>query len=178
MNDVEVKAGSLPPRQRPFKKRVAYSTLREASDDPEARRLCAIILEVLGGGRTPTDAAGALKISVPRYYVLEARALRGLLEACQRRGKGRKRTAESELVHLGEELQRTRSERDRLGALLRASQRTLGIGPPPKPEKTGKKRKRRPQVRALRASKSLKEPAQNMLPASDKSAHDTVVVKG
>jgi hypothetical protein len=175
MSEQEPKAMAVEPRERVVKKRVAYSTLREASDDPEARRVCAIILEVLGGGRTPTAAAEVLKISVPRYYVLEARALRGLLQACGRRSKGRKRTAESELHSLQGELERTRSERDRLGALLRASQRTLGLGPPPKPEKNGKKRRRRPQVRALRASKSLKEPAQNTLPSSQKPVHDTVV---
>ena len=178
MSEPKPSNGSLPQAKRPFKKRLAYSTLRQESDDPEARRLCAMILEVLGGGRTPTDAAGALGISVPRYYLLEARALKGLLKACGRRAKGRKRTAESELVHLAEELRRTRSERDRLGALLRASQRTLGLGPPPKPEKTGKKRRRRPQVRALRASRSLKEPVENPLPSGDKPAHDAVVVEG
>ena len=166
------------PAKRVVKKRMAYSSLPQASDDQEARRVCAIILEVLGGGRTPTDAAAALKISVPRYYVLEARALRGLLQACARRSKGRKRTAESELLHLKGELERTRSERDRLGALLRASQRTLGLGPPPKPEKTGKTRRRRPQVRALRASKSLKDPGPSTLPSSEKPVHDTVVLKG
>jgi hypothetical protein len=170
--------GSLPPAKRPFKKRLAYSTLRQATDDPEARRLCAMILEVLGGGRTPTDAALALEISVPRYYVLEARALKGLLKACGRRTKGRKRTAESELLHLAEELRRTRSERDRLGALLRASQRTLGIAAPQKPEKAAKKRRRRPQVRALRASRSLREPVENPHPSGDKPAHDAVVAKG
>ena len=66
------------------KARSPYSKLPEVSDDPEAKRLCATILEVLGGLRTPTDAAGALSLSVPRYYALEARALEGLLRACQR----------------------------------------------------------------------------------------------
>lgn len=178
MSDQDRKAMVVAPRERVVKKREAYSTLREASDDPEARRVCAIILEVLGGGRTPTAAAEVLKISVPRYYVLEARALRGLLQACGRRSKGRKRTAESELLQLQGELRRTQSERDRLGALLRASQRTLGLVPPPKPEKAGKKRRRRPQVRALRASRSLKESAENALVASQQPEHDATVMKG
>jgi len=156
-------AAGDPPRKR----RKAYGKLPEATDDAAARRLCAVILEVLGGARTPTDAAGALGISAARYYVLEARGLRGLLKACQRRGKGRRRSAESELLRMRGELRRVESERDRLGALLRASQRTLGLGPPAKaPAKAGpardgarpsgpKRRARRAQVRALRAARSL-----------------------
>ena len=41
----------------------------------EAQRFAAAILEVLAGVRTPTDAAAALGISVPRYYLWEQRAL-------------------------------------------------------------------------------------------------------
>src|SRR5687768_12360377 len=41
----------------------------------EAQRLAATILEVLGGVRSPPQAAQALAISLPRYYQLEARAL-------------------------------------------------------------------------------------------------------
>ena len=76
------------------RKRGAYRALKEATLDSEAKRLCAIILEVLGGVRTPSDAACALGVSAPRYYALEARALSGMLKACQRRAKGRKRTAD------------------------------------------------------------------------------------
>jgi hypothetical protein len=41
----------------------------------EAQRMAAAILEVLAGVRTPTDAASALGIGVPRYYIYEQRAL-------------------------------------------------------------------------------------------------------
>ena len=159
----EVAPGETPPRRRR-----AYSKLSEATDDTAARRLCAVILEVLGGARTPTDAAEVLGISAARYYALEARALRGLLKACQRRSKGRRRSAESEVLYIRKELRRVESERDRLGALLRASQRTLGIaaaskapahkatatrdGAKPVP---GKRRAHRAKVRALRAARSL-----------------------
>lgn len=151
----------------PRKRRKAYAKLPEATDDAAARRLCAVILEVLGGARTPTDAAGVLGISAARYYVLEARGLRGLLKACQRRSKGRRRSAEFELLHIRKELRRVESERDRLGALLRASQRTLGLSAPAKASArpgsgrdgakltVGKRRARRAQVRALRAARSL-----------------------
>lgn len=151
----------------PPRRRKAYAKLPDATDDAAARRLCAVILEVLGGARTPTDAAGVLGISAARYYVLEARGLRGLLKACQRRSKGRRRSAEFELLRMRGELRKVESERDRLGALLRASQRTLGISAPAKASarpgsaKDGAKppgprrQKRRAQVRALRAARSL-----------------------
>jgi len=168
------------PRARSERKaRSPYSKLPEVSDDPEAKRLCATILEVLGGLRTPTDAAGALKVSVPRYYALEARALGGLLRACQRRAKGRKRTAEGELARSKGDLERLTQERDRLQAILRVSQRAMGLAAPAKPERTGKRRKRRPQVRALRASKSLKgDRGENPLEPAAGRGEDSEVVKG
>ena len=169
--------GEKKPRAEGRRRRGAYPVLKDAVEDPEAKRLCAIILEVLGGVRTPTDAAGALGVSAPRYYALEARALGGMLKACQRRAKGRKRTAESELERLRRSHAEIERERDRLGALLRASQRAMGL-PASKPERSAKKRKRRPQVRALRASKSLKDSAPNTLATSDKRQDDGVVVKG
>ena len=43
----------------------------------EAQRFAAAILEVLAGVRTPTDAAAALGVSVPRYYLWEQRAVGG-----------------------------------------------------------------------------------------------------
>jgi hypothetical protein len=174
----QVGAREKTPRAEGRRRRGAYPALKDAAEDGEAKRLCAIILEVLGGVRTPTDAAGALGVSAPRYYALEARALGGMLKACQRRTKGRKRTAESELEQLRRSHAEVARERDRLGALLRASQRAMGIPGPQKPERTAKKRKRRPQVRALRASRSLKEPAENTLAMSNHGQEDAVVVKG
>lgn len=170
--------GEKKPRREGRRRRGPYPRLKAPLQDPEAKRLCALILEVLGGVRTPTDAAGALGVSVPRYYALEARALGGLLQACQRRAKGRRRTAEGELERLRRSHGEILRERDRLGALLRASQRTMGLPRPEKPERSAKRRKRRPQVRALRASKSLGEPAEEVLVTSDKRQEDALVVKG
>ena len=48
----------------------------------DAQRFATGILEVLAGVRTPTDAAAAMGISVPRYYLWEQRALEGLVAAC------------------------------------------------------------------------------------------------
>src|SRR5437016_8602295 len=60
---------------------------REASR--QARRVAAMVLEVLAGARTPTGAAQALEVSVPRCCQLETRGLRGLLAACEPIPKGR-----------------------------------------------------------------------------------------
>lgn len=155
---------SRPPR----KARSAYPRLRGSPADEDARKLCAVILEVLAGGRTPTEAAALLGVSPPRYYALEARALGGLLRACERKPKGRTRTPEREVVKLHGELKRLEGQCARLQALLRASQRAVGLAPPrpPKSKETasGRKRRRRPVVRALRAAKALSSaPAGNLL---------------
>jgi hypothetical protein len=47
-----------------------------------------VILEVLAGMRTPTEAATVVGLSVPRYYLWEQRALEGLVRACEPRPKG------------------------------------------------------------------------------------------
>jgi hypothetical protein len=126
-----------------------------------ARRLAAAILEVLAGARLPSEAASALGMGVPRYYFLEARALKGLVEACEPKPMGRVRTPESELALVRKELAGMQRENARLSALVRAAQRTVGLSapPPPKPAAKGKKpkKKRKPTVRALRAVERLKD---------------------
>ena len=86
----------------------------------QAKRLAAAILEVLAGARTPTEAATALELSVPRYYQLEAQALRGLLAACEPKPKGRVRVAKSEVQTLSKENQRLQRELTKHQALARA----------------------------------------------------------
>jgi hypothetical protein len=146
--------------------------------------LCAAILEVLAGMRTPTQAAEALGISVPRYYALESRALGGLLEACRKRQKGRRRTPERELSKLQAEVERLKRDCTRSQALLRTAQRNLGLSAPqspkPKPEESGskKRRRRRPTARALRAAKVLSaELPRNPLEPSGEKAQDAAEVK-
>jgi len=85
----------------------------------EAKRLAATILEVLAGVRTPPDAAQALSISVPRYYLLEQRALDSLVAGCEPRRQGRMATPERELAHLRKELERSRRDCARQQALAR-----------------------------------------------------------
>ena len=105
-------------------------------------------------------AAQALGLSLPRYYQLEAAALRCLVEACEPQPRGRARSAEVELVRLQRELQRLQRELARQQGLVRLTQRAVGLPPPaPPPASKAKGRKpRRPVARALRAAARLQEP--------------------
>ena len=124
----------------------------------EARRVAAAVLEVLAGGLTPTEAAGALGVSVPRYYQLECRALEGLVTGCEPRARGPGKSPDRALAMLTREHERTKRELARSQALARAAQRAVGLSvlrSQKAPEKGGRRR-RRPVVRALRAAKRLK----------------------
>jgi hypothetical protein len=124
----------------------------------EAKRMAAAILEVLAGARTPTEAATALSLSVPRYYQVEARALRGLLEACEPKPRGRVRSAETEAKTLSKENQRLQRELTRHQALARAAQRAVGLSPPAAVvNKAGKKPRKRRVARALSVAERLKQ---------------------
>jgi hypothetical protein len=124
----------------------------------DAQRQAAVILEVLAGARTPTQAAAALSVSVPRYYQLETRALRGLVEACEAKPRGRAPSADKELASLRREQERLQRELTRQQSLVRVTQRHIGLAPPAPPAKPApgkKKRRRRPVARALTAAKQL-----------------------
>jgi hypothetical protein len=127
----------------------------------EAKRLAAAILEVLAGARTPTEAAQALGLSLPRYYLLEDRAMQGMLVACEPRSLGRGPSPESALAALRRECDQLRRECTRQQTLVRAAQRTIGLAPPTPatrtPERNGKKRRRRPTARALRVAARLSQ---------------------
>lgn len=127
----------------------------------EAKRLAAAILEVLAGSRTPTNAAQTLGTSLPRYYLLEQRALHGLLMACEPRPKGRIVREASKLAALEKQVAHLQRECGRQQALVRAAQRAVGLAPPPpvKPRAPGagkKGRKRRPTARALKAAAAMR----------------------
>lgn len=129
---------------------------REPQASREARQLAAVILDVLAGSRTPQQAAEALALSLPRYYQLEARALTGLIGACEARPRGRHVEVTAELARTNKEVERLRRELSRTQALVRLTQRTVGV-PAPNPEKSSsRKRKRRPVVRALRRANELR----------------------
>jgi hypothetical protein len=137
----------------------------------EAKRLAAAILEVLAGVRTTADAASAVGLSLVRYYQVEARALAGLLLACEPRAPGRQHTAERELHSLRRDNQRLQREVARQQALVRLGQRSLGlaaVAPPVSSKVNGKKtRKRRPVSRALQVAARLDTGPVTPLPAMD-----------
>jgi hypothetical protein len=130
--------------------------------DVETRRRAAAVLEVLGGALTPADAALALSISLPRYYLLEARALEGLVAACEPRPRGRGGTLGRSTLALKRENDRLRQDLTRTQALARAMQRASGI-PEQEHDLSGAdgrtRRHRRPHARALRAAKILAPPS-------------------
>lgn len=114
-----------------------------------SKKAAAGILSVLSGLRTPAEVCTALGCSVNRYYQLEQRALEGMLAALEPRARGPRRRPEAEAERLQREVTRWQREASRYQALLRTSQRALGITAPPRagPGK-GKGKARRPRVRA------------------------------
>lgn len=130
------------------------TTAREPDATREAKRLAAVVLDVLAGSRTPPQAAEALGVSLPRYYQLEARALGGLVAACESRPRGRQPDAGAELAGVRKELERVKRELGRAQSLVRLTQRTVGVAPPA-PAKPGR-RKRKPVVRAMRRAEQLR----------------------
>src|SRR5213593_1408112 len=128
-----------------------------------ARRTAAVILEVLSGVRGTAEACEALAITPMRYYVLETRALQGLVGALEPRPRGKRRSPEDEMREIRRDKQRLERELARTRALVRAAERTIGIpaisvrgkvGP------GGKPRRRRRAERAGRAIAALRAPAE------------------
>lgn len=131
----------------------------------EANRRAAAILEVLAGERSPRQVAAALGISLPYFYLLERKALTGLVRACEPQPKGPSGPSAAEKLAAAERrVGRAERECQRLAALVRATQRAVGLPTPP-PVKEAKKspgratsrRSRRPVVRALRAAETLRK---------------------
>lgn len=144
---------------------------RAAEPEPsrEAKQRAAAVLDVLAGSRTPTDAARSLDVSLMAYYLLEERALKGLLSACAPRPRGPGIDPSREVNALRAECERWKREHGRQQALVRAAQRTIGLAPPApvqdrtKESKDGKRRRkpRRPVARALRRAERLRQEPKN-----------------
>ena len=161
------------PGRRTAKSRSAGATTRRLrSESVETRRMAALILEVLAGVRTSTEAAEVLGVSANRYYLLEARALEGLVHACRRRPRGPNPSPEREVARLKREVTRLERDRDRGQALLRLAERAVGVparnaksaGKKGSGKRSGgakKKRQRRPTARALRVVKLLQGAEEN-----------------
>lgn len=152
------------PREARSARGSRQAVVRQASSD--ARRRAAAVLEVLAGVRTPAQAAEAVGVSLPRYYLLEQRAIGGLVAACEPAPRGPQANAQRRVAALEREIARLTRESGRHQALARAAQRTLGLAPPAVPRPAGKtaekaassgrsRRRRRPTVRALTLAKEL-----------------------
>lgn len=131
----------------------------------DASRMAAMVLEVLGGLRSVTDAAKALGVSMPRYYAVERRALEGLVKACEP-GRRRRGPRKDLVAERDREIVRLETENRRLMALVRAARRSVGLKAPPARKTASssgtsgaakKRRKRRPAVRALKLARNLRE---------------------
>jgi hypothetical protein len=129
----------------------------------EGNRIAVAILEVLAGTRSPAEAATALKISLPRYYILETRALEGMVAACEPKPLGKQPSPQTRIAALERELQQVRHECARQQALVRAAQRSVGLpaaetqkGKTSSPRDCRGRKKRRPAVRALKAADTLR----------------------
>jgi hypothetical protein len=136
----------------------------------DTRRQAAAILEVLAGVRTPTEAAEALGMSLPRYYQVESRALRGLVAACAPRPKGRQQSVESAVAAQKREIERWRREAGRQQALARAAQRAVGLAPPAPTVGTktmGKRMRRRRVARALAVAATLRHEDAATVPSAE-----------
>lgn len=127
----------------------------------EAKRITTVLLEVLSGERGPQEGCAALGISLSRYYVLETRALQGMIAALEPRPKGRQKRPEDTVRELERERSRLRQELARSQALLRAGQRSMGL-PSSRPagrgklgQATGRRKRRRRIVRAKSAIAAL-----------------------
>jgi hypothetical protein len=144
------------------------AVVRQATSD--ARRRAAAVLEVLAGVRTPADAAAAVGVTLPRYYLIEQRAIGALVASCEPAPRGPQLSDQRRIAALEREIVRLKRESGRHQALARAAQRTLGLPPLIPPKQAGKssekavlsgksRRKRRPTVRALRLAKELAKEA-------------------
>jgi hypothetical protein len=154
-------AARAAPASPPKRSRTGAPRLQAEGVSRDARRLAAAILEVLAGVRTPTEAAQQLAISLTRYDIDEGRALQGLVAACEPRPRGRVRTPETELVSVRRECEQLRRQCARQQALVRVTQRSIGLvpaaAPAAKPDRAGvkKRRQRKPTARALKAAAVL-----------------------
>jgi hypothetical protein len=102
-------------------------------------------------------------MSLPYFYLLERKALAGLVEACAPQARGpAPPSLEEQLAATERKLAQSERECQRLAALVRTMQRAVGLSAAPaeKPSvKDGakKSRRRRPVIRALRAAQTLRK---------------------
>jgi hypothetical protein len=116
--------------------------------------------------RTPSEAAGALSVSVPRYYALEQRAVASLVAGCEPHLRGPLKSPQQRIAELERELQRLRQQCDRQRALARAVQRTVGLSVPASSEATAKDKAKRPRASASGKKRRMRQPTVRALKAA------------
>ena len=118
----------------------------------DARKVAALILEVLAGQLHPSEAAKAVGVGLPRYYQMEKRGLEGLIAGCEAVPKGP--GPEKRVLSLEKRIRQLERDVARYQALARTSQKVLGATAS-KSKKGGRKR-RTPVVRALKIAKGIR----------------------
>jgi len=145
---------------KPYRTKLMNKELELKQISPESRREAACVLEVLAGVRTPDQAAEALSISLPTYYNLETRALRGLIWSCTPEPPGRALSLARKLRQAELKAAAMEKQVHRYQALLRSAQRSVGLLPPPATPKEagkGKRKPKKPAIRAFRAIEALRQ---------------------
>lgn len=161
---------------KPAKKRgTSKKSKQTPGGSPEARRRVSAVLEVLAGALSPSEAAEVLGCSSTRYYGIEAKALDGMVSACEPRPAGRTRTPERELAALQQAYAKLERECARYKALCRVAQRTAGLSATKVKQAKARpgKRKRKPTVRALKLSQRLQEGAEPAATESEEEGDGT-----
>jgi hypothetical protein len=141
-------------RKPPTRTKLLSDDLSLGEVTAESRKQAACVLEVLAGLRSPEQAAEALGVSLPTYYNLETRALRGLIHGCTATPPGRTMMLLKQVRALESKCGMLEKQVGRYQALLRNAQRSAGLLPPPvepRAKPGGKRKRKRPVVRALRA---------------------------
>ena len=98
----------------------------EVTDAP-AKAKVAMVLEVLSGEKTITQACQETGLKPLQYYKVEEKMVRAMLETAQmpvRRGPSRA----AEAMQLSEETAALRQEHQRMRSLLRVSRKLMGLG--------------------------------------------------
>ncbi len=116
-------------------------------------------------------------VALPRYYVLETRALQALIKAMEPLPRGPGRNPDAEIAALQTALARQKQELVRSQSLQRAMRSAIGITvaqPKDARPEPGKRKPKRPSVRALKAVKvlraGLEDAPQAIVPAQEVKA--------
>jgi len=110
----------------------------------EARKATAVVLEVISGARGTQSATEVLGISLMKYYLMEERALQGMVTALEPRPRGRRvPKPENELARVEKERERLKREVGRMQTLLRLVRKSAKLQDPVIVKKGNGKRPRK-----------------------------------